>query len=130
MRDAFDYVMTPVMVPLYDDDGNPVLNAKGEQVYGEKDVKLPFNGMSAQFAIDMLNTHTTADGSVALIKATPVAASGDDPGRVDYIIAGSTAIVYTAAPDEWVHITIQYDAKNLLTVFHDCISFLINRRRW
>ena len=115
MRDAFNYVMTPVMVPLYDDDGNPVLNAKGEHVYGEKDVKLPFNGMSSQFSIDMLNTHTTADGNVPLIKATPVAANGDDPGRVDYVISGSTAIVYTAAPDEWVHITIQYDAKNLLT---------------
>ena len=115
MRDAFEFVMIPVMVPLYHEDGTPVLNAKGEHVYGEKDKKLPFNGMSAAFEIDMYNTHTYMDGSVKLIRAYAVAASDNDPGRIEFKLADTSTVLYTAAPDEWTHITIQYDAKNLLT---------------
>ena len=119
MRDAVEFVMTPVLVPMYDDDGNPILDANGNQVMGESNTKLPFVGFSNTFNIGMYNTHTYNDGKIELISFQTTAASATSVGTITMKINGTNlvenapSIVF--APDEWVHIAIQYDADNLLT---------------
>ncbi len=100
--------MIPVMVPLLDENGNEVKNEEGETVMVEKAEKTGFETFSRNFAIEMLNTGTVNDGSVSVIQF-----SARDANNIEVIYGGKT--VHTITSDEWLHITIQYDADTNLT---------------
>ena len=118
-RTQTTFVMTPVLVPMVDEAGNPILDSNGNQVMGEKNKKLPFVGFGATFSVEMYNTHTYKDGSVGLLTFPTTAASATSEGSIKIAVSGTNLLAnaptYTFAPDTWQHITIQYDANNLLT---------------
>ncbi len=115
-----EHVMTPVLEPVLDDNGDPILDANGNVIMGEKSVKLPFVGLgTSKFEVGMYNTVTYKDGRTELLTFETTAATDTTPGSIKINIVGenllSNAPVFTFAPDEWIHITVQYDASNLLT---------------
>ncbi|MBQ8380350.1 MAG: hypothetical protein IJY18_00505 [Clostridia bacterium] len=88
----------------------------------------PFEGLSNTLYMNLLNTVTSKDGAINVLVFTTHAAptkpedvvDGFTNGYIEMTLAksaenlASTAGSYKFAPDEWKHITFQYDAKSLV----------------
>ena len=94
----------PEYEPVYE-----TVDGKQQMVMVPQVIKGNFVGLDRNFNISMLNTHTYKDGQVTLMSMTTNAATR----TVAVNIGGK--VVHTFRADEWCHITVQYDAKTLLT---------------
>lgn len=112
----------PIMVPVYELDENgeripeyqEVLDENGEVVMTDKVVLKEWKGLSTDFEIAMNNSEANADGYISLISFTNT--SKKDGMLIKKISNnGVKQPDVTLNIDEWYHITIQYDAKSLLT---------------
>ncbi len=96
----------PVMIPMLDEKGNEV-KENGETVMVEQ-VKKTSATFENIFEILMLNNASTVQyGAVTALKIN----ANNSTGKV-------TMGSYTANTDEWIHISIQYDADTLLTYIY------------
>ena len=95
----------------------PVVDANGEIVMVDKVVEKTWTGLSKNFGIGMYNTHTYKDGKVDLLSfSTNTTNTGAEV--VLNAISGNlleNAPTFTMGRNEWCHITVQFDAKTLLT---------------
>ena len=108
-----------VTLPVYktDADGNPikkykpVVDENGDIVMTNKVVLKDYQPFNTDFAIQMNNDHTTDHGSIGLMTFEK------DTMKLKQIDGNllEKQPEFTAAPNEWFHITVQYDAKTLLT---------------
>ncbi len=98
-----------IMEPLLDENGNEVKDALGETVMVQSVTKKPYEGLTANFLVAMLNTQTSKDGEVRLIYFDA------KTENIKIYNCESNKVVYTFPADEWIHIAIQYDADTLLT---------------
>ena len=134
-------IMVPVQEPLYkpqynadgtikrdangntvfekDADGNniPVVDEKGNVVMVDKVVKKDFVNLGGTFSIGMYNTTTLRDGKVDLIS---ISADGTNQIKASFgskatpnLMAEVPAVKFN--PDQWYHITIQYNAETMMT---------------
>ena len=118
----------PVENPVYklDEDGNkiikriPVTDDNGELVMVDKVTRGEFKGLSTTFGIGMYNTHTYKQGKVDLLTFKGNALDSNKNVPLDKISNNllTNPPKFSAAPDEWCHITIQYDAKSNLTYIY------------
>ena len=118
----------PVETPVYKLDENgekikkrlPVTDENGEMVMVNKVIPGEFTGLSTTLGIGMYNTHTYKEGKVDLLtfKANSLDKNGNVP--LDKIKGNllKNAPTFAAVPDEWCHITIQYDAKSNYTYIY------------
>ncbi|MBR2650298.1 MAG: hypothetical protein IKD45_01425 [Clostridia bacterium] len=115
---ATEPVMTPKLAPVLDENGEEILDANGNVVMGEVHTKLPFVGFANTFSVGMYNTQTLKDGYTDLLYFPTTAATDTTEGSIKMEIRGNllqNAPVYTFAPDTWQHVSVQFDANNLLT---------------
>ena len=117
---VFEQELNADGTPKVDENGNPVyvkqLNDKGEVIMVDKVEKQNFINLSTSFNIGMYNTTTLRDGKVDLIyfkpngnKLTATFGSTATPNMLE------NAPQVTIEPDEWYHITIQYNAETMMT---------------
>ena len=94
----------------------PVVDANGEIVMVDKVVEGEWTGLSTSFGIGMYNTHTYKEGKVDLLTFKTTT----DKGKEVVLESPSGNLItkpyqFTMGANDWCHITVQFDAKSLLT---------------
>ena len=134
----------PVMEPQYDENDQLVLDENkcvilvpavdkktGEPLTHEKDepvmvvqqtdlkVQLPYQPMTTNFSVQMLNTGTVKDGSKDVLSFS---AAKDSNGNhvikvavANNLDADTKSATFTFYPDEWEHFSVQYVAETMMT---------------
>ncbi len=95
----------------------PVVDANGEIVMVDKVVEGTWTGLSTSLGIGMYNTHTYKEGKVDLLTFKT---NTTTPGKEVSLESPSGNLLenppkFTMGRNDWCHITVQYDAKTLLT---------------
>ena len=101
----------PVRIPEYVE----MTDENGEMIMVDKVAAKEWTGLSTTLGIGMYNTQTYKDGKVDLLSFETNKA---EKKMVLKDIAGNLLVdapKFSVAADEWCHITVQYDAKSLLT---------------
>ena len=95
----------------------PVVDENGEIVMVDKVVELPWTGLDKNFGIGMYNTVTYKDGKVDLLSFSTNTTNTGKEVTLNKISGNllENAPTFTMGRNEWCHITVQYDAKTLLT---------------
>ncbi len=110
-RPVYDKTKTPTKQPVY----KKQLDAEDKEILVDKVIKGTFEGLSdsESFQVQMQNDPATQEkGVVNLFTLHTVAAKK----RVDIKVANQ--VVHSFSADQWLHVTIQYDAKTLLTYIY------------